>query len=523
MRVTTFLNDLSIPRKIWGISLLIVAMLMGGAAALHQAIVVEMRHGAEQIRSYDARTLDAMVWKGHAETTFQCVLGTVMSSEPAVVQAFLARQKAGSAAISELQKKITEEATTDADRAALKTIADRRAEVLQLREQALRMRSAGAAAPEIQAYVDTRLIPAVQAYFGGLDAYVQLQQAQREAVERATTAESRQLAQFGAVGMAVIAVLGLALGALMVESIRRPLREAVAALAAIAQGDLKVRPDSTRADELGELLRAMGSTVERLRSVVGEVRGGVDAVSTASTQIASGSTDLRRRTEDQAGSLQETAASMEELTATVRQNADNARAAAQLAVQASELAQRGGEVVGKVVDTMGQITEGAHVIGEMVGIIDGIAFQTNILALNAAVEAARAGSQGRGFAVVASEVRSLAQRSAQAAREIKGVIAESATRIEGGAALVSQAGGTMRDIVAQVRRVSDIVDEITAASVEQAAGIEQVGRAVSQLDAVTQRNAAAVEDSGSAAAHMRQLAARLESTVSVFDLGAAAA
>jgi methyl-accepting chemotaxis protein len=367
------------------------------------------------------------------------------------------------------------------------------------------------------------MIPAVQAYLGALDDYVKLQRAQRAAADQATAAESRRLVQLGALGMAGVALVGLALGAFMIRSIRRPLREAVVALDAIARGDLRARPDSARADELGDLLRAMGSTVERLRGVVGAVRGGVHAVSGASTQMAAGSTDLRHRTEEQACSLQETAASMEELTATVRQNADNARAAARLAVEAADLAQRGGDVVGHVVDTMEKITQGSRLIGEMVGIIDGIAFQTNILALNAAVEAARAGSQGRGFAVVASEVRSLAQRSAHAAREIKGVIAESAARVEGGAALVSQAGSTMRDIVVQVRRVSDLVDDITSASVEQASGIAQVGQAVSQLDAVTQRNAAAVEESGSAAEHMRQLATRLEATVAVFELDPVAA
>jgi methyl-accepting chemotaxis protein len=241
-------------------------------------------------------------------------------------------------------------------------------------------------------------------------------------------------------------------------------------------------------------------------------------VGTAAAQIATGSADLSQRTEAQAGSVQQTAASMEELTVTVKQNADNARAAAHVAGQAAGVAQRGGEVVGQVIATMDHITGSARKVADIVSVIDGIAFQTNILALNAAVEAARAGEQGRGFAVVAGEVRSLAQRSAQAAREIKLLIEQSGQRVDQGAALVAQAGQTMRDVVAQVQTVTDLVDQISAASVEQARGIEQVGLAVSQLDRATQQNAALVEESAAAADSMRQQAMKLAETVAVFRL-----
>ncbi len=247
----------------------------------------------------------------------------------------------------------------------------------------------------------------------------------------------------------------------------------------------------------------------------------MESVGTASAQIATGNIDLSQRTEEQASNLQQTAASMEELTATVKHNADNSRAAAQLALGATEVATRGGAVVEEVVVTMQSITDSSRRISDIIGVIDGIAFQTNILALNAAVEAARAGEQGRGFAVVASEVRSLAQRSAGAAKEIKGLIEESAARVEAGGKQVADAGQTMADIVAQVKRVHDLIGEISSASTEQSQGIAQVGDAVAQLDQVTQQNAALVEESAAAAESMKHQASRLAQTVSIFNVGAA--
>ena len=320
-----------------------------------------------------------------------------------------------------------------------------------------------------------------------------------------------------AVLIGALAAMGLGWG--ISRAISMPLKEAVSLAEAVADGDLTHTVTSTGNDEVAQLTRALGSMVTKLRNVVAEVRSGVESVGTASAQIATGNLDLSQRTEEQASNLQQTAASMEQLTATVKQNADNSRAAAQLALGATEVAARGGQVVGDVVDTMTSISESSKRISDIIGVIDGIAFQTNILALNAAVEAARAGEQGRGFAVVASEVRSLAQRSASAAKEIKGLIVESVQRVEGGARQVAEAGQTMSDIVSQVKRVQDLVGEISSASIEQSQGITQVGEAVAQLDQVTQQNAALVEESAAAAESMRHQAQRLAETVAVFNVG----
>jgi methyl-accepting chemotaxis protein len=265
-------------------------------------------------------------------------------------------------------------------------------------------------------------------------------------------------------------------------------------------------------------MRALGKMSANLEKAVTKIREGTDSITSASGQIASGNADLSQRTEEQASSLEETASSMEELTSTVKQNADNARQANQLAAGASAVAVKGGEVVGQVVSTMSSINESSRKIVEIISVIDGIAFQTNILALNAAVEAARAGEQGRGFAVVASEVRSLAQRSAAAAKEIKGLITDSVSKVDDGTKLVGEAGKTMDEIVSSVKRVTDIMAEIAAASQEQSSGIEQVNQAVMQMDEVTQQNAALVEEAAAAAESMQEQAQSLTQAVSVFKL-----
>jgi methyl-accepting chemotaxis protein len=287
----------------------------------------------------------------------------------------------------------------------------------------------------------------------------------------------------------------------------------------IAAGELSVEVQ-TRPDDSDSLLFAMKSMRESLANIVGQVRVATDTIANASGQIVAGNLDLSARTEQQAGSLEETAASMEELTTTVKQNSESARQANELALQASGIAQKGGAVVGKVVETMGNINQSARKIVDIIGVIDGIAFQTNILALNAAVEAARAGEQGRGFAVVASEVRNLAQRSAAAAKEIKALIGDSVNQVEAGSVLVSQAGATMEEVVVSVRRVTDIMSGITVASQEQSAGIHQVNEAIAQMDAVTQQNAALVEEATAASHSMREQAGGLAELVSIFTLDA---
>ena len=302
-------------------------------------------------------------------------------------------------------------------------------------------------------------------------------------------------------------------------AVNASLWSAVAAADAIAGGNLSTQIEVNSKDETGQLLLALKRMNESLRDVVGKVRSASDSIGTASSEIAAGNHDLSSRTEEQASSLEETASSMEELTATVKQNADNAKQANQVAASASSVAAKGGQVVSQVVDTMGAIHASSKKIADIISVIDGIAFQTNILALNAAVEAARAGEQGRGFAVVASEVRSLAQKSAGAAKEIKGLIEDSVSKVDSGSKLVDSAGQTMEEVVAAVKRVTDIMSEISAASAEQSSGIEQVNQAITQMDQVTQQNAALVEESAAAAESMREQAVGLIGSVSVFKLG----
>ena len=318
----------------------------------------------------------------------------------------------------------------------------------------------------------------------------------------------------------VVALVVLVLGMLVAVQRRsaQVIGDAARVIDGIAQGDLRQHIRSGDTSQEGRLLASLASMQTHLAKVVGSIRTSADAVATASTQIAQGNNDLSQRTEEQASSLQQTASSMEELGTTVRLNADNARQADQLAQGASSVAGRGGEVVSQVVGTMKEINDSSRRIADIIGVIDGIAFQTNILALNAAVEAARAGEQGRGFAVVAGEVRSLAQRSAEAAREIKSLITASVERVERGTSLADQAGATMQEIVQSIQRVTDIVGEITTASIEQSQGVQQVGQAVSQMDQATQHNAALVEESAAAADSLKQQAHNLVQAVAAFRL-----
>ena len=349
----------------------------------------------------------------------------------------------------------------------------------------------------------------------------ELQKLNADAARRASESAGDVFAQARLWVMATLlacVVLAVFLGVAIARAVARPAQGAMVAARAISEGNLAVHIPAGGRDEMGQLLRALGDMRDNLARVVLGVRTNAEGVSTASAEIAQGNNDLSARTEQQASALEETAASMEELGSTVRQNADNARQANQLAVNASSVAQQGGEVVAEVVSTMKGINDSSKKIADIISVIDGIAFQTNILALNAAVEAARAGEQGRGFAVVASEVRSLAGRSAEAAKEIKQLIGASVERVEQGSALVDKAGATMTEVVTAIRRVTDIMGEISAASSEQSAGVGQVGEAITQMDQATQQNAALVEQMAAAAGSLSSQAQELVDAVAFFKL-----
>jgi methyl-accepting chemotaxis protein len=392
----------------------------------------------------------------------------------------------------------------------------------QGQQELMRLIASGNAAGA-RAYMKTTLRPLLADYKAAIDQQIGIQaDLARATAQDAQSMYTRTRTLMVVLAAGILAVAG-ALAWWITASITRPLRRALDVATAVAAGDLTTRVEVDSRCEVGQLLGTLKRMNDSLVATVGTVRSGTETIALASGEVAAGNQDLSARTEQQASALEETASSMEELTSTVRQNADNARQANTLAATASAVASKGGVVIEQVVDTMAQIHAASGRIGDIIGVIDGIAFQTNILALNAAVEAARAGEQGRGFAVVASEVRSLAQRSAAAAREIKSLIIDSGDKVDAGSQLVREAGSTMREIVDSVRRVTDILGEIMAASLEQSAGIEQINVAITQMDGVTQQNAALVEQAAAAAQAMRDQAARLAEAVAVFRIEGGAA
>ena len=420
--------------------------------------------------------------------------------------------------ISGIQKKIEGSPIDDGEKRLLADIGEKRKAYIAIREDIMKQKAAGQDA-EAKRIIDAKMIPALETYEASVASF---QAYQKDDIGR-TAADIDASFRSGRTMLIVLAVAALALGTLiawfLTAGITGPLRQALGIAQAVASGDLTSRIEAHSDDETGQLLKALKDMNGNLLKVVGQIRTGSDTIATASSQIAAGNQDLSSRTEQQASSLEETASSMEELTSTVKQNADNARQANQLAVAASEVAVKGGQVVSHVVETMTAIDNSSKKMADIINVIDGIAFQTNILALNAAVEAARAGEQGRGFAVVASEVRNLAQRSAAAAKEIKTLIDDSVSKVESGGKLVTEAGETMQEVVSSIKRVHDIMGEITSASAEQSDGIEQVNQAVMQMDTVTQQNAALVEEAAAAAESLQDQAHHLVAAVSTFKTG----
>jgi methyl-accepting chemotaxis protein len=456
------------------------------------------------------------------ETRSNAVRGVVLTrSDDAQLKQLLTPEfEATSKRITEVQNRIEKMLDTDEAKALFADVGAKRKDYLEIRKAAIETFKAGRRDEAVQA-VDTRMIPALNAYVASITAFVEHQ---KERID-ATARQSARQVTLGRMILVACGAAALALGALLAwiltRSVTRPLREAVGLAGAVAAGDLTAQLEVRGRDETAQLMQALKTMNESLGAIVREVRDGSKGVASASSEIARGNADLSARTEEQASSLEETASSMEELTNTVKQNADNARQATQLVGGASQVAAQGGTVMAEVVSTMNGISDASRRIADIIAVIDGIAFQTNILALNAAVEAARAGDQGRGFAVVASEVRALAQRSATAAKEIKGLIENSVGKVANGTKLVEVAGGTMAEIVSAVKRANDVVSEIAAASAEQLRGIEQIGEAITQMDRVVQENAALVEESAAAAENMSGQAEQLVNLVARFKVEAA--
>lgn len=394
---------------------------------------------------------------------------------------------------------------------------------IAIRDSAFKLKNEGGEnKTAIKNFVDTKLMPTMNLYVQSIQKVADYQESLFEKAETTIDEVYAQAIKLLVALGTIALILGAVLAWLLSRSVTGPLGRAVVLAQSIAAGDLTTQIEVSSRDEVGQLLSALKSMNEDLLATVIKVRSGTATIATASQQIAAGNLDLSSRTEEQASSLQETASSMEELTGTVKQNADNARQANVLAESAAAVAIQGGSVVNGVVETMASINESSRKIADIIGVIDGIAFQTNILALNAAVEAARAGEQGRGFAVVASEVRNLAQRSAAAARDIKTLISDSVEKVDAGGRLVNQAGATMSEIVRSITSVTDIMSEIAAASSEQTIGIEQINSAIGQMDQVTQQNAALVEEAAAAADSLQKEAMALANVVSIFKVGDAA-
>jgi methyl-accepting chemotaxis protein len=513
-----FLANMNIAKRL-GVGF---ALVLGLTLVIAAASVWRLNAIADATRAMMAVPLakERMMEEWHMQT-FAAVRRTaaiVKSSDPSLVEFFKADGVKTASRSTELLKQIEALLDSDEERALFSRITELRKAYTSSKERAIKAKADGdtAAADRI---LNQEYMPTSEAYEGKQAELVKMQQSRIDAIAKDVDNASRNSARMIMVLAGVAVLFGAVCAWLLARAIVAPIRQAVDVAEKVAAGDLTQRIEAEGYGETAALLRALRHMNDGLVAIVSQVRSGTDTIATASAEISAGNMDLSSRTEQQAGSLGTTASTVEQLTGTVRQNADNARQASQLSIAASEIATQGGAVVDQVVQTMGAINDSSKKIVDIISVIDGIAFQTNILALNAAVEAARAGEQGRGFAVVAGEVRTLAQRSAAAAKEIKELIVNSVSKVEDGTKLVDQAGTTMSEVVDSIRKVSDIVAEIASASGEQSAGIEQVNRAIADMDSSTQHNAALVEESAAAATALSEQADKLAEVVSLFHIG----
>ncbi len=494
----------------------LVMVLMVGASGVGVMRVSQLNQRIEQMVEVDMHALElSRQWAGLTEISIQRRIVDLAVSDEAFVKAFTRKSKETSAAIDKIQAELGKLSKTPEAERLTETIGETRKKYQALRDSVTKDKAAG---QDVKAAVVGDLIPAMETYLDAINAYANYTHTVLDGSKLAAeedAAATRKLV-LGLLGVATL--LGLGVAIVITRSVTSPLNHARELALSIAEGNLTRQARTQGKDEMAELNQSLGHMQEKLAGTIRGVRGAAEQVRLASSEIAVGNLDLSNRTEQAASSLEQTGAAMQQLSEGVRANADAARQADSLAQAASDVAGRGGDMVEQVIQTMGEIQQASSKIGDIIGVIDGIAFQTNILALNAAVEAARAGEQGRGFAVVASEVRALAQRSAQAAREIKTLISASVERVEGGSRQVSATGSTMREVVASVQRVTQIIGEISASSSSQALTLGEIGQAVNQLDQMTQQNASLVEESAAAAQSLKEQAAELVDTVASFRL-----